>query len=175
MCASPSTRSITLVWLALCLLLLGLGGAEASDLASPTGKTILVVSGDIETTNKDGTAEFDIAMLEALGTQSVETKTPWHSGSVKFEGVSLEKLMAVVGAEGDTVTAVALNEYTTEIPIADFADHGAILALKQDGEYMSVRDKGPLFIVYPFDSKAELQSQTYYSRSAWQLAKLVVD
>jgi hypothetical protein len=39
---------------------------------------------------------------------------------------------------------------------------------------MPVRDKGPLFIVYPYDSDTRLQSQTYYSRSAWQVCKLLV-
>jgi hypothetical protein len=38
-----------------------------------------------------------------------------------------------------------------------------------------VRTKGPLFIVYPFDSKAELRSATYYERSAWQLKSLTVE
>jgi hypothetical protein len=49
-----------------------------------------------------------------------------------------------------------------------------ILALKRNGEYMPVRDKGPLFVIYPFDSKPELKTQTYYGRSVWQVAKIVV-
>jgi hypothetical protein len=49
-----------------------------------------------------------------------------------------------------------------------------LLALKRNGEYMPVRDKGPLFIVYPFDSRPELKHQRFYSRSAWQLARLDV-
>jgi hypothetical protein len=39
---------------------------------------------------------------------------------------------------------------------------------------MPVRDKGPLFIIYPFDSKPELKSQTFYGRAVWQVAKIVV-
>jgi hypothetical protein len=39
---------------------------------------------------------------------------------------------------------------------------------------MAVRDKGPLFIVYPFDSRSDLRSERYYSRSAWQLRALEV-
>ena len=39
---------------------------------------------------------------------------------------------------------------------------------------MPVRDKGPLFIVYPFDSDPALKSRTFYGRSVWQVAKLVV-
>jgi hypothetical protein len=88
--------------------------------------------------------------------------------------VSLDKLMKHVGAKGQRVVAIALNDYSTEIPIEDFAKYGTILALKRDGEYMPVKDKGPLFIIYPYDSKPELKNQTYYGRSAWQVAKLIV-
>ena len=82
--------------------------------------------------------------------------------------------MASVGATGDRVVAVALNDYSSEIPIEDFAKYHAILALKRDGEYMPVRDKGPLFIVYPYDQNPELRSQKFYSRSVWQVARLVI-
>jgi hypothetical protein len=150
------------------------GPSTAGPLSMPADKPILTISGSIQSTNKDGAAQFDRAMLESLGMVGVETSTPWHNGRVKFEGVSLDKLMKHVGATGQRVVAVALNDYSTEIPIEDFAKYGAILALKRDGEYMPVKDKGPLFIIYPYDSKPELKSQTYYGRSAWQVAKLVV-
>jgi len=86
----------------------------------------------------------------------------------------MQRLMQAVGASGESVTAVALNDYTTELPIADFERYGVLLAMKRDGNDMSVRDKGPLFIVYPYDSKPELKAQQFYARSAWQVAKLVV-
>ena len=69
---------------------------------------------------------------------------------------------------------VALNDYASSIPISDFAAHGVILALKRDGQYMPVRDKGPLFIIYPYDSSPELKSQMYYARSVWQVKRLEV-
>lgn len=156
-------------------ILIGGSPAHAGELASPAGKPILTISGNIEVTNAGDSAEFDRAMLESLGMVSFETKTPWYDGPVKFEGVRLDKLMTLVGANGDRVRAIALNDYSTEIPIEDFARHGTIIAVKRDGEYMPVRDKGPLFIVYPYDSDVALQSQTYYGRSAWQLSKLIVE
>ena len=125
-------------------------------------------------TNKDNTAQFDRPMLESLGMVTVETTTPWHEGKVKFEGVPVDKLMKQVGATGDRVVVTALNDYTTEIPMEDFAKYKVILAIKRNGEYMPVRDKGPLFIIYPYDSDPELKSQTYYARSAWQVAKIDV-
>ena len=148
--------------------------AYADSIPAPTGKPILTISGDISEKNAGDTAQFDRAMLEKLGLVTIETTTPWYQGSMKFEGVPMDKLMADVGAKGQHVVAYALNDYTTEIPMEDFTKHHAILALKRNGEYMPVRDKGPLFVVYPYDSDPELKSQTYYSRSAWQVARLVV-
>lgn len=148
--------------------------AQAGALPEPTSDPILTIAGNIEHTNDEGTARFDLQMLEAMEQITVETSTPWHDAVVQFEGISLAELMDLVGAKGESVLAVALNDYTIEIPMEDFARHGVILATKKDGEYMPVRDKGPLFIIYPYDSDPELQSQTYYGRSAWQLARLVV-
>jgi hypothetical protein len=137
-------------------------------------KPILTVSGKINAAAGEGGLQFDRAALEALGMVTIETNTPWYNGPVKFEGVPLAKLMQSVGAAGDRVVAVALNDYSSEIPIEDFAKYNVILALKRDGEYMPVRDKGPLFIVYPYDHNPELRSQKFYSRSVWQIARLVV-
>lgn len=154
------------------LLLAGLAGA--APLPVPVEKTILTVSGKITTPNKDDTAQFDRRMLEDLGMVSVETTTPWHKGTTRFEGVPLKKLMDTVGAKGQRIVVVALNDYSSEIPIEDVRRYNVILALKRDGEYMPVRDKGPLFIIYPYDSDPELRSQIYYGRSVWQVARLVV-
>lgn len=152
----------------------GVSPSFAATLAEPKGKVILTMSGKIANTNKDGTAQFDLAMLEQLGTQSFETTTPWYDGKVKFEGVPMAKLMEFVGATGSAITVKALNDYATDIPMEDFKKYPAILALKRDGAYMPVRDKGPLFIVYPYDSDADLKHQRFYSRSAWQVAQIIV-
>jgi hypothetical protein len=146
----------------------------ATTLAAPTGKSILTISGQITRENAGDTASFDRAMLEGLGQDGFQTTTPWFTGSVRFDGIRMTRLMQEVGASGSTVTAVALNDYTTDLPVSDFEKYGVILAIKRNGAYMPVSDKGPLFIVYPFDSAPELMAQKFYSRSAWQVAKLIV-
>lgn len=148
--------------------------ALAGTIAPAQGKVILKISGRIANTNGDGTAEFDVAMLEALGMESFSTMTPWYAERVTFEGVPMTRLLAFVGATGTSVTVSALNDYATDIPIEDFKKYRVILALKRDGAYMPVKDKGPLFIVYPYDSDPELKHQRFYSRSAWQVARIVV-
>ena len=147
-----------------------MGGA----LSSPTQKALLTVTGAITNTNGGDAAIFDRPMLEALGLDGFRTMTPWYDQPVRFDGVRMQRLMQAVGAFGTRVTAFALNDYAIDIPMSDFDDYGALLAMKRDGVDMPVRDKGPLFIVYPFDSKPELRSHQFYSRSAWQVARLVV-
>lgn len=147
---------------------------DAAELEQPEGRPVLVISGNISVTNSDEGAVFDIEMLEALGMESFETMTPWYDKPVTFDGVPMTALMDAVGADGDIILAIALNDYSSEVPISDFAEHGTLLALKRDGEYMPVRDKGPLFIVYPYDWDQKLQNQIYYARSAWQVHKIVV-
>lgn len=150
------------------------GLAGAAPLGEPGDKPILTVTGKISVTNKDGAAVFDRAMLESLGAEAFSTNTPWYKEPVRFEGVPLAKLMEAVGATGDRIVSVALNDYSAEMPLEDARKYGVILALKRDGEYMTVRDKGPLFVVYPYDSNPDLKSQKYYSRSVWQVARIEV-
>jgi hypothetical protein len=163
-----------LTGMAMTMAALGATRAMAAPLAKPTGKVILAISGLIGNTNNGEKAEFDMPMIEALGTISFTTKTPWYKDPVTFTGVPMDKLMEAVAAKGTSVTVTALNDYATDIPIEDFKIHPVILATKRDGNYMPVRDKGPLFIVYNYDSKPELQHQRFYSRSAWQVARMVV-
>lgn len=148
--------------------------AYADPLAAPAGKPILSITGKITITNADGVAKFDRDMLEGLGLTGFTTMTPWYDTPMTFEGVRLDRLMAAVGASGERLMAKALDDYTTEIPIADFAAYRPILALRRNGEYMVMRDKGPLFIVYPYDSNPELKHQRFYSRSAWQVAHMII-
>lgn len=151
---------------------LATAGVARADTPKPAGKPILTISGKVGA--PDGVAHFDREALERLGMVSFETKTPWHSGTVKFEGVPLRQLMKQVAAKGERVQAIALNDYSSEIPVEDFEKYNVLLALKRDGEYMPIRDKGPLFVVYPYDSDPELKSQKFYSRSVWQVKSLIV-
>ncbi|MGL5599957.1 MAG: molybdopterin-dependent oxidoreductase [Silvania sp.] len=147
----------------------------AGELSKPAGKVLLTLSGKIENTNEDGKAVFDIASLEKLGTVTFQTTSPWYNGRTTFTGIPMQKLMEYVGAKGSVLKVTALNDYTTDIPLDDFKKYNAILALKVNGEYMRIRDKGPLFIVYPYDSLPELNNKIYYSRSAWQVSKMNIE
>jgi hypothetical protein len=148
---------------------------SAQALEPANGKVILSITGKIGETNAPGAAQFDLAMLEKLPQQTFTTMTPWDKQPVRFSGPLLRDVLAAVKASGSTLKAAALNDYTTTIPVEDATRFDVILAHKMNGANIPVRTKGPLFIVYPYDTKAELRSAVYYERSAWQLKSLVLE
>jgi hypothetical protein len=151
--------------------------SAVSALALPpaSGKVILTISGKVAEKNTADAAQFDLAMLEKLPQQTFTTKTPWSKDPIKFTGPLLRDVLAAAKANGTTIKAVALNDYKTAIPVDDAKRYDMILAHRMNGEPIPVRTKGPLFIVYPFDSKAELQSSKFYARSAWQLKSMDIE
>lgn len=148
--------------------------AGSAGLGQPQGKVILTVSGKIDNTNRAGAADFDLAMLEALGTETLSTTTSWTDGTMDFSGVPMRKVMDAVGARGKTVEAVALNDYTYEIEIGDFSQFRVLLATKLNGKTLKVRDKGPLWIVYPLDDFTEQEQVQIERKMVWQLRQLIV-
>lgn len=148
--------------------------AGASELPAPTGPVVLTVSGAIAHTNIDGAAAFDQAMLDGLAQHTTHSETPWYDGARSFSGVLLSSVLEAVGAKGETMTATALNAYSAEIPVADVINDPVILASRVDGKLLSIRDKGPLFVIYPFDTNPELYNEVYFGRSVWQVASLKV-
>lgn len=117
---------------------------------------------------------FTLQDLKVLGATEIETSTLWTDGVHQFTGVLLSDLLQHLDAEGNTIQATAINDYSITIPASDAVDGGPIVAYLMNGETMSRRDKGPLWVVYPFDSDAKFRTETIYSRSIWQLNKIQI-
>tara|TARA_R110002072_G_scaffold38138_3_gene110512 strand:- start:5183 stop:5719 length:537 start_codon:yes stop_codon:yes gene_type:complete len=170
----PAGRLTFLMGLLLAALSLS-PAARANHLKPPTGKIILTVSGAIEHRNGEGGARFDREMLEALGMHSLTVVTPWTDGANRFTGPLVRDLLAEVGARGTSLTATAINDYQTEIPIADSQTYPIIFAMEMNGQRLGIRDRGPLWVIYPWLDDKTLQTENYFSRSIWQLKSFVVN
>ncbi|RQO63443.1 hypothetical protein DBR47_02590 [Paucibacter sp. KBW04] len=149
--------------------------ARAAASPMPARRVVLSISGRLlQNGLPGGPALLDQDQLAALPQHSFVTKTPWYPKPHKFTGPLLRDVLAAVGAQGETVEALALNDYKVSIPMEDIAKHPVLLARLMDDQPMPVRDKGPLFVLYPFDADPSFRSALYYSRSVWQLKALIV-
>lgn len=151
-----------------------LPGAPAQALLPTTGTVVLTLSGRVMSPNDGKLANFDMAMLERLPQTSFSTRTPWYAQARRFTGPLLRDVLREAGAQGSVLRARALNDYRIDIPFEDPQRYDLIIARLLDDRPMAVRDKGPLFAIYPFDAQPELRNAIYYSRSAWQLRTIEV-
>ena len=146
----------------------------ASPLPRPSGEVLLTVSGAISVTNVGQGAVFDRAMLQALDWVELETYTSFTSGVQRFAGPTLVSVLEAVGAEGSTLSATALNDYTVTIPVEHARAHEVILAMDMNGRPMRVRDKGPIWVVYPL-SQSAAEQRPFDGQMIWQLVQIRVD
>jgi len=115
---------------------------------------------------------LSIADLDAMEQVTFTTTTIWTDGEVTFQGPSLRTVLEEAGIEAATVTLTALNDYTIEMPSPDAGF--PVLATRMNGSTMSVRNKGPFWIVFPYDSDVSYQTEEIYSQSIWQLDRIEV-
>ncbi|MDF1750737.1 MAG: molybdopterin-dependent oxidoreductase [Alphaproteobacteria bacterium] len=156
-------------------LMIGGNASYAQDkLPAPTGSQILEVTGEIGATTDGTSALFDISQLQALGPKEITTSTPWTNGPIKFVGVPIKSILEAVKASGDTLSVTALNEYTASMPIDVLVDAGAILAYEMNGKRLLIRDKGPLWVIFPFDDDAKYRTDAYWAYAVWQVRLIKV-
>lgn len=140
--------------------------AKASD------EAVLTVNGAV--TADGGSLVFDMATLQSMPSVTFSTSTNWTDGISAFTGVPLKVLLDTVGATGTEVEAIALNNYSASIPVDSIDEDSPIIAYAIDGQAFSRRDKGPLWVVYPYDESDAYRNELIYGRSVWQLRTLTV-
>ncbi|MWB77284.1 molybdopterin-dependent oxidoreductase [Pseudooceanicola sp. 216_PA32_1] len=138
-----------------------------ADLPRASGPVILTI-----TKNGEETAALDRQGLEGLPVSDFTTTTIWTDGPQTFRGVRLAALLERLEVRDGTLSLVAANGYAIRIAVADIRPDGALLAYQRNGAPMSLRDKGPLWLVYPYDSDPSFRTEVKYANSIWQLDQI---
>jgi len=115
---------------------------------------------------------FSMTDLEALGTVEIVTKTPWNERPSRFFGIPLRRLLELGGPGKTQLTVIALNDYSATLPAEQVRRYPIILATRRDGERMEIRNKGPLWVIYPLDAHPELDIPANHARMVWQVTAL---
>lgn len=139
------------------------GGEVILSLKLPDGKTI----------------GFTDEALRQLDWVTITTTSRWTEGVKRFEGPSLKSVLLASGLpesdlRGRQLLLSALNDFHIGVAADDAWDYAPILARTVDGEAMRVRDKGPLWLVYPRDRYPELQNSLSDERWIWQLSEIAI-
>lgn len=147
--------------------------AETSWQEQPSGPLILTISGELDC-SPSGTAYFDLQRLDALPQSVVSTMTPWTETTDSYSGVRLSELLTALGAKGNKISATALNDYSTEFSSDASLEYPVILATRRNQQLMRVRDKGPIWIMYPLNDYPQLRKEEHHHAMVWQLKSLQI-
>ena len=149
-----------------------LGGAAALSLpvrAVETSETLLTLR-NLRLSGAHGSILFDRAGLEEMPWQTVETGNPFVDHVATFRGPSAFGVASQIGHAGARqVRLIAANDYFTEVELSELDRFDAILAMEMNGRPLTLRDYGPIWVMYPLDLYSELQDSVYNSRLVTQL------
>ena len=145
---------------------------ETGKLVQPEQKSILQIKGNLQITSDGEVALFDYAMLKQFEQHSLVIKNPWFDKERTHSGPLLKDVLNSVKATGSEFIVEALNGYRHSIPASDLEKYAIVLAIDKDGAPMRIRDKGPVFINYPFDEHPELHDEILYARSVWMVKSI---
>lgn len=132
----------------------------------------------LEITSEEG-GESEIATLTrsdlmAFPAVSFTTRTNWTTGPMTFSGVALMTLLEHFGVTEGEIELMAINQYSVLLAVDEPTNDGAILAYLMDGNPMTPRDKGPIWMVYNYDADRKYRTETVFSRSIWQLDRIII-
>ncbi len=119
-----------------------------------------------------GEQTFTLAQLDALPQTTVTTITPWTNGKHSYQGVRLNVLLDQLGITANTIKATALNAYWAKLPVDDARKYPVLLATRQDGQVLTRRNKGPIFIIYPLSDYPDLDQERTHSFMVWQAVRI---
>ena len=136
---------------------------------------MLIVSG----TNKDGervsielTAE-DFADMEQV---TVKTTNDYVDDVTTFSGPLFRSALSeIIFGPDSNINVTASNDYRTASPAQEILDYDVILATTMNGVELTLRDRGPVWIIYPMSDNPELQDAKFNDRLVWQLIKVDVE
>ncbi len=163
---------------------------HANAMDKPKGPAVLTIIGAIGETNRpafndfedgvlkfherrfDKAAVFDLAMLEALSMHEVTIKYAEWPKPFRFEGPWLKDVLKAVGAKPTSVSVLALDGFASELKAADLDAFDWILALKRDGRYLDLGQRGPLWLVY---ARRDGKAYTAEDEQRWPWAAFLIE
>lgn len=111
--------------------------------------------------------------LASMPQATIDTELPWLEGMNQFTGVKLEDLFAQANTPlPELITFIALNDYKVSIRREDVKQYQPIVANRKNGERMSIRDKGPYWVIFPLSQHPEIDNTNYHAMMIWQLKEV---
>lgn len=131
-----------------------------SYIIAANGDKQITLSGKI---NKNIPNKISAKQLEKILPTSTHTiYNPWEKKTEKYEGVLLDEFIKHFGADDTTkIELIALDDYRVDISKQLASQERILLVTKINDQYQSIRQKGPMRIIFiDFDKRNKKYEDT---------------
>lgn len=117
---------------------------------------------------------FTYEELLALPQTEFRTGTIWTSDVDSYAGPSLAAVLDAAEMPHDDLRIYAINDYNVEFPADRISADAPVLAVQVNGNPFSIREKGPIWLLFPFDDDDNYRTEDHFALSVWQLQQIDV-
>lgn len=105
--------------------------------------------------------------------QKFHLYNPWEKQENTYEGILLNQLIEKYGSKDTKILKlIALDDYTIDFPKSLYENERILLAAKVDGEFISIREKGPMRIVFVDYNTEEKKYELNLEKWLWMIKKI---
>lgn len=133
---------------------------------------VLTVYGDIKINGHSyNQLDFTLSELQALTQTDITTAHPWSAERRRYRGVDMNTLFDSLFSEQKVLSLQleALNDFSIAVNWDQISSYTPILAWQENKRIMSRRNKGPLWLMLPFDQVSKVQQADFLHFMVWQL------
>jgi hypothetical protein len=121
----------------------------------------------------DNAVQLNDQKLLALPQQQFVTHHSWSKDAETFSGPLLQDVLNTACSNAQLIKLTALNDYAIDMDFAKVKKYQPIIALSVNGKRLSIREKGPLWLMLPLD-KHEIRDGSLDGIMIWQLADIEI-
>lgn len=119
------------------------------------------------------TTQLTEADLLALPQHQFTTHHSWSEQAETFSGPLLEDILKLACTHTAHISLSALNDYAIDLDFARAKSLKPIVAHTVNGKRLSIREKGPLWVMVPADD-LKITPSDLDEMLIWQLSKIII-
>lgn len=127
----------------------------------------------LEVVTPAGRRVLGLNQLRALRTVEYRIPHPHLKRTMTFRGVLLSDLATELGLKDRDLRFEAIDDYGATILAEDYQAFPVLLAYEADGRLLTIKDKGPLTVVFPIHAhERRFPSVKYGSQWVWYVSRI---
>ncbi len=139
-------------------------------MADAGDKTVLLMGKHLSET---APPKITIKALEANFTlHTVETYNPWEKRTEVYTGIWVSDLIKTYGQGTTSLKLTAIDDYQVTLNNEEWQNLRILLATKVNGQYIDVKNKGPMRVVFPDYDAANKHYELSLPKWLWMIKRL---